>query len=133
MGDKIFHITDEPNEHNLDSSDRTVFLCAQMALMTGKVKGFKAKAQELNPEIRFVQCLIHSDAIVAKALPTVLKTVLHEVIKIVYSVKLRPLSSQLYSVCARKWGLNTPFFCFTQKYGGSLVGRYYLVFFSSSC
>lgn len=47
-------------------------VCAKMDspdgadLMTGKVKGFEAKVQELNPEIRFDHSFIHHEAIVAK-------------------------------------------------------------------
>jgi hypothetical protein len=100
-GSEIFHVTDEYlHENGLQWKD-CIGVCTDVAsLMTGKVRGFMAKVQEVNPEIRFDHCLIHCEAIVAKTLPVFLKNVLDEVIKIVSFIKTWPLNSQLFfSLC----------------------------------
>jgi hypothetical protein len=73
-------------------------------MMTGKVRGFAAKVQEVNPEVRFDHCLIHSKATVPKSLPGVLKNVFDKVIKIAYFIKSRPLKSRLFSVLCQELG-----------------------------
>jgi hypothetical protein len=72
--------------------------------VTGKVKGFKAKVREVNPEIRFYHCFLHREAIVAKMLPVPIQSVLDEVVKIVNFVKSRPLNSRLFSALSQVIG-----------------------------
>jgi hypothetical protein len=65
--------------------------------MTRKVKGFKAKVCEVNPEIGFDHCFLNREAIVAKMLPVLLQSVLDEVVKIVNFIKSQPLNLRLFS------------------------------------
>lgn len=48
---------------------------------------------EVNPEVRFDRCPIHCEATVAKILTGVLKSIIHEVTKIVNFFKLQSLNS----------------------------------------
>jgi hypothetical protein len=65
--EEIFPVTDiYIHENNLRWED-CVCICTDGATsMTGKMKGFKAKVREVNPEIRFDHCYLHREAIVAK-------------------------------------------------------------------
>jgi hypothetical protein len=81
--------------------------------ITAKVNGLVAKVREVNPEERFHHCFIHCGAIVAKNLPSILKNMLDEVIKISKFINSRRLVSQIFRFRARNGALNTPLSCFT--------------------
>jgi predicted GTPase len=69
------------HENNLRLEDCVSICTDGAASMTEKVKGFKARVREVNPEIRFDHCSLHREAIFAKMLPAPLKSVLDEVVK----------------------------------------------------
>jgi predicted GTPase len=74
-------------ENNLRWEDCVTILTDGAALMTGKVKGFKAKVREVNPEIRIHQYFLHQDTFFAKMIPVTFKSVLDGVVKIVNFIK----------------------------------------------
>jgi hypothetical protein len=86
--------------------------------VTGSVKGFVAKVREVNSDIGFHRCLLHREALVAKTLPSTLKEVLDEVVKIVNFIMSKPLNSRLFQFCVRKWVPNTHHYYLTRKYDG---------------
>jgi hypothetical protein len=97
-GEEIFRVTDVYICENNLRWEGCVSICTDgAAWMTGKVKGFKAKVREVNPEIRFDHCFLRREVIVAKMLPVPLQSVLDEIVKIVNFVKSRPLNSRLFS------------------------------------
>jgi hypothetical protein len=109
-GEEIFRVTDVYiRENNLRWEDCVSICTDGAALMTGKVKDFKAKVREVNPEIRFDHCFLYREATVAKMLPILLQSVLDEVVKIVNFVKSRPLNSRLFSVPCQEMGSNQIF------------------------
>jgi hypothetical protein len=104
-GEEIFCVPDfYIRENNLKWEDCVSICTDGSASMTGKVKGFKPKVREVNPEIRFDHRFLHREAIVAEMLAVFLKLVLDEVVKIVNFVKSRPLNSRLFSALCQEMG-----------------------------
>ncbi|GFW16554.1 SCAN domain-containing protein 3 [Trichonephila clavipes] len=65
--------------------------------MTGHLKGFVAHVKELNKDILVTHCFLHGEALVTKFLPSDLKIVLEQCVKMVNYIKSRPLKSRLFS------------------------------------
>ncbi|GFX06599.1 uncharacterized protein TNCV_381951 [Trichonephila clavipes] len=65
--------------------------------MTGHLKGFVAHDKELNEDILVTHCFLHQEALVTKFLPSDLKIVLEQCVKMVNYIKSRPLKSRLFS------------------------------------
>jgi hypothetical protein len=66
-GEDIFRVTDVYiRENNLRWEDCVSMCTDGAASMTGKVKGFKAKVHEVNPEIRFDHCFLHQKRLLLK-------------------------------------------------------------------
>jgi hypothetical protein len=100
--EEIFRSKDEYIiENNLRYEFDCVSICTDgAASMSGKVKGFKAKVLETNPEIRCDHNFLHREATVAKMLPVPLQSLLDKAVKIVNFLRFRPLNSCLFSaVC----------------------------------
>ncbi|XP_075210393.1 protein FAM200A-like [Lycorma delicatula] len=64
--------------------------------MTGHIKGFVAHVKELNENILVTHCFLHREALVTKFLPSDLKIVLEQCVKMVNYIKSRPLKSRLF-------------------------------------
>ncbi|XP_064468935.1 protein FAM200A-like [Ornithodoros turicata] len=65
--------------------------------MSGKHKGLVARAQEVEPSVRWTHCSIHREALACKDMPSALKDVLAQAVKIVNFIKARPLNSRLFA------------------------------------
>lgn len=66
--------------------------------MLGKIKGFAALVLQVNPSVMIVHCMIHREALMAKALPKSLQLVMDQVIKVVNFIKANPLRSRIFSL-----------------------------------
>ncbi|KAJ4430731.1 hypothetical protein ANN_19322 [Periplaneta americana] len=100
---------------NSDGRIALVFCTDAAASMTGRVKGFVAEVREVNPNIRSNHCPIHCEAIVAKCLPSPLKIVMDEIVKVVNFIKSRPINTRIFPFCVRKWDQSTLHSCYIQK------------------
>ncbi|GFX39163.1 SCAN domain-containing protein 3 [Trichonephila clavipes] len=56
--------------------------------MTGHLKGFVAHVKELNEDILFTHCFLHREALVTKFLPSDLKIVLEQCVKMFNYIKI---------------------------------------------
>ena len=65
--------------------------------MTGHLKGFVAHDKELNGDILGTHCFLHREAVVKKYLPSELKIVQEQCVKIINYIKSRSLKSCLFS------------------------------------
>ncbi|KAJ4924388.1 hypothetical protein JOQ06_000628, partial [Pogonophryne albipinna] len=74
------------------------------ASMTGRVKGFVNKVRQVNPDVQITHCMLHREALVAKAMPPDLTAVLEQAVKIVNYIKSRPLKSRLFSTLCNEMG-----------------------------
>jgi hypothetical protein len=74
------------------------------ANMTGKHSGFAAKVKEVAPEVKATHCVIHREALAAKKLQPELNEVLIAAVKLVNSIKSKPLSERLFASLCRDMG-----------------------------
>ncbi|KAJ4932883.1 hypothetical protein JOQ06_029722, partial [Pogonophryne albipinna] len=74
------------------------------ASMMGRVKGFVNKVRQVNPDVQITHCMLHREALVAKAMPPDLTAVLEQAVKIVNYIKSRPLKSRLFSTLCNEMG-----------------------------
>jgi hypothetical protein len=64
--------------------------------MLGVRSGFKAKINEVAPNVFSVHCMIHREALAAKTLPDILKNVMQQVIRMVNHIKSSALNTRLF-------------------------------------
>jgi hypothetical protein len=72
--------------------------------MTGKHSGAVAQIKEVAPDVKIVHCSSHREALAARKLPAILKTVLTEAIKVVNFIKSRATNSRLFSILCNEMG-----------------------------
>jgi hypothetical protein len=78
---------------------KCVWVCSDWARsMTGKHSWVVAQIKEVAPDVKFVDCSIHREALAARKLPAILKTVLTEAVKVVNFIKSRATNSILFSI-----------------------------------
>jgi hypothetical protein len=68
------------------------------AALTGHKKGFQAEVRQVAPHVNFIHCIIHREALESPDLQPHSHTVLQEAVKVVNSMKARPLNSRLFAV-----------------------------------
>ncbi|VVC26490.1 Hypothetical protein CINCED_3A000420 [Cinara cedri] len=64
--------------------------------MSGKISGLIARIRNIIPSVTWHHCCIHREAMVSKKIPTKLKEVLDEAVKIVKFIKAKSLNSRLF-------------------------------------
>ncbi|GFW12759.1 SCAN domain-containing protein 3 [Trichonephila clavipes] len=97
-GKHIFQVISSYLEEIKVSWKSCIGICTDGApAMTGHLKGFVAHVKELNEDILVTHCFLHREALVTKFLPSDLKIVLKQCVKMVYYIKSRPLKSRLFS------------------------------------
>jgi hypothetical protein len=72
--------------------------------MTGKHSGVVAQIKEVAPGAKFVYCSIHREALAARKMPAILKTVLTEAVKVVNFISSRATNSRLFSILCKETG-----------------------------
>jgi hypothetical protein len=70
----------------------------------GKNSGVVAQIKEVAPDAKFVHCSIHREAVAARKMPAILKTVLTEDVKVVNFIKSRATNSILFSILCNETG-----------------------------
>ena len=102
---EIFSKLDQFMKTNNIEWKKCVGVCSDGARsMTGKHSGVVAKIKEVAPDVKFVHCSIHREALATRNMPQPLKTVLNESVKIVNFIKARALNSRLFSVLCNEMG-----------------------------
>ncbi|GFS80929.1 SCAN domain-containing protein 3 [Trichonephila clavipes] len=97
-GKHIFQVISSYLEEIKVSWKLCIGICTDCApAMTGHLKGFVAHVKELNEDILVTHCFLHREALVTKFLPSDLKIVLEQCVKMVNYIKSRPLKSRLFS------------------------------------
>lgn len=64
--------------------------------MLGSQSGFKARVKAVKSKVKHMHCMIHRQALAAKTLPSELKEVLEDTVKMVNFVKSSALNSRLF-------------------------------------
>jgi hypothetical protein len=66
--------------------------------MTEIHSGFVAQFKEVTPDAKFIHCSIHREALAARKMPAILKTVLTVPVIVVNFIKTRAVNSRLFSI-----------------------------------
>ncbi|GFV09180.1 SCAN domain-containing protein 3 [Trichonephila clavipes] len=97
-GKHIFQVISSYLEEIKVSWKSCIGICTDGApAMTEHLKGFVAHVKELNEDILVTHCFLHREVLVTKFLPSDLKIVLEQCVKMVNYIKSRPLKSRLFS------------------------------------
>jgi hypothetical protein len=72
--------------------------------MTGKHSGVVAQIKKFAPDAKYVHCSIHREALAARKMPAILKTVQTESVKDVNFIKSRAMNSRLFSILCNEMG-----------------------------
>ena len=104
-GTEIFKKVDDFMTSNEINWKNCVGVCSDgAAAMTGKHSGVVTQIQQVAPEAKFTHCSIHREALATKAMPTSLKTVLDQSVKVVNLIKARALNSRIFSILCNEMG-----------------------------
>jgi len=72
--------------------------------MRGKLKGFFSHVKSMNPNITTTHCFIHREVLVSKTLGKELQTILNGVVKIVNSIKTKPVKARIFEKICKDLG-----------------------------
>ncbi|XP_064416538.1 zinc finger BED domain-containing protein 5-like [Latimeria chalumnae] len=103
--EEIFQLLDSfINQHDIVWS-KCIGSCTDGAKsMTGRHSGVVTRIRAVAPNAMWVHCSIHREALAAKSMPTNLKEVLDNAVKMVNFIKARPLNSRIFSALCNEMG-----------------------------
>lgn len=104
-GEAIFDALNAFIVHNKIDWKCCVGVCTDGATaMTAKHKGLVTRVRNVAPSSVSTHCCIHREQLAVKKVPSCLKTVLDEAVKIVNSIKGKALNSSLFKVLCEEMG-----------------------------
>uniref|UniRef100_A0A8C2IPX6 DUF4371 domain-containing protein n=1 Tax=Cyprinus carpio TaxID=7962 RepID=A0A8C2IPX6_CYPCA len=104
-GEAIFDALNAFIVHNKTDWKCCVGVCTDGATaMTAKLKGLVTCVGNVAPSSVSTHCCIHREQLAVKKMPSCLKTVLDEAVKIVNSIKGKALNSRLFKVLCEEMG-----------------------------
>lgn len=84
---------------------KCIAICSDGAkAMTGNKSGLVAKLKSVMPNVTWIHCFLHRQALASKVLPSDLNDVLKEVIKVVNSIKGKALQTRLFRIICEDMG-----------------------------
>ena len=89
------------NDHDLSWKDCCGICTDGAPSMSGKIKGFTARALNENPSIIITHCFLHREALVVKACNQDFAEVFNQVVKMVNYMKSRPLKCRIFEQLCR--------------------------------
>ena len=85
--------------------ENCVGVCSDGArAMTGQHSGVITKIIQVAPNAKFTHCSIHREALASKAMPSNLKDVLDQAVKVVNFIKSRALNSRMFTILCNEMG-----------------------------
>lgn len=104
-GEMIFKCIDDFMESRGIRWEKCVDVCSDGAKsMIGPVKGAVTRIKNVSKTCTSSHCVLHRHALVARKIPSSLKCILDEAIKIINFVKTRPLKSRLFKIICEDMG-----------------------------
>ncbi|XP_071052621.1 zinc finger BED domain-containing protein 5-like [Onthophagus taurus] len=104
-GEEIFKSVNSYITGNNISWENCVGVCSDGArAMVGKHSGLLARIKEVSPNVTWVHCMIHREALVSKNMPPNLMSVLDTEVKIINFIKARPLNSRIFAHIYKEMG-----------------------------
>jgi len=102
---EIFKKIDEFVTINKINWQNCVGICSDGArAMTGKHGGVVTKIREVAPHAKFTHCSIHREALASKKMPSELKTVLEQAVKVINFIKARAINSRMFTILCNEMG-----------------------------
>lgn len=74
------------------------------AAMTGSVKGLFGHVKKVNPDIKWMHCIIHREALASKRLSPDLSDVMDDAVKIINFIQSQPLNHRLFETLCHESG-----------------------------
>ncbi|GFS73616.1 zinc finger BED domain-containing protein 5 [Trichonephila clavipes] len=104
-GEEIFNKINRFFEENNLSWNDCVDVCTDGAnAMTGNTAGLVSRIKIKAPNCSSSHCILHRQALAMKQIPSNLKLVMDEAVKIINFIKSRPLQSRLFSLLCEDYG-----------------------------
>jgi hypothetical protein len=89
-GEEIFHSLDSYIREKGILWEKCLGLCSDGArALTGRHSGVVSKVKEVAPDMKWVHCFIHREALASRGMPPEFKTVLDNAVKLVNFIKAR--------------------------------------------
>jgi hypothetical protein len=102
---EIFNKIDNFITTNEIQWENCVGVCSDGArAMTGKHSGVVTKILQVAPQAKFIHCSIHREALACKSMPTNLRGVLDQSVKVVNFIKSRALNSRMFTILCNEMG-----------------------------
>jgi hydroxypyruvate isomerase len=70
----------------------------------GKLKGLVPRIQSVAPSAKSTHCTIHCEAFATRRMPTYMKSVFHDAVKIINFIKCRSLNSRIFTALCQEMG-----------------------------
>ncbi|KAM4598750.1 protein FAM200A-like [Polymixia lowei] len=99
-GEEIFQVIDsffKDNDLEWKSTDGA-------AAMTGRVHGLFGRVKKVNPDIKWMHCIIHREALASKRISPELSAVLDDAVKVFNFIQARPMNHRLFQTLCHDSG-----------------------------
>jgi hypothetical protein len=104
-GEEIFLTLDSYMRDKRIQWEKCVGFCSDGArALTGRHSGVVSEVKEVAPDMNWVHCFIHMEALPTKGMPPEFKTALGSAIKLVNVIKAQLLNNRLFSVLCDEMG-----------------------------
>nr|XP_033497741.1 SCAN domain-containing protein 3-like [Epinephelus lanceolatus] len=104
-GEEMFQIIDSFfKEHDLQWKTCSHICTDGAAAMTGSVKGLFGHVKKVNPDIKWMHCIIHREALASKRMSPELSAVMDDAVKVINFIQSRPLNHRLFETLCHESG-----------------------------
>lgn len=96
-GEDIFQVMDSFfKDNNLEWKSCSHICTDGAAAMTGRVHGLLGRVKKVNPDIKWMHCIIHREALASKRMIPELSAVLDDAVKVINFIQSRPMNHRLF-------------------------------------
>lgn len=104
-GEEMFQVIDTFfKEHDLRWKSCSHICTDGAAAMTGSVRGLFGHVKQVNPDIKWMHCIIHCEALASKRLSPDLSAVMDDAVKMINFIQSRPLNHRLFETLCHETG-----------------------------
>ncbi|KAJ4941766.1 hypothetical protein JOQ06_011640 [Pogonophryne albipinna] len=104
-GEELFQVIDSFfREHDLQWKTCSHICTDGAAAMTGRVKGLFGNVRKVNPDIKWMHCIIHREALASKRMSPDLSAVMDDAVKMINVIQSRPLNHRLFETLCHENG-----------------------------
>ena len=115
---EIFHSLDSYIQDKGIQWEKSVGFCLDGGHALGRHSGDVSRVKEVVPDLNWVHCFIHREALATKGMPPDFENVLDITVNLVNFIKARLLNKGYFPDYAMKCTVNIHFFCFNLQFAG---------------